>query len=231
MTGNTNGRAADGREGAHEGGAGRGPRLLDRRPHGRERHRPAAGGRRDTGAGRRTRADAHSARGRGRPERAGRGDGGRSGGHGSGHGVRGAPAHAATRERRTRRAAPGAAGPARPGRRGLPRRLPRAPLVRGRGPARRAGRDGGAAPADRQGGALCRVRREDRHRGGVPGGPADRDGRGHRLRPGLDLQAVHLAPGGPADRARRPGAGGRGRLVPPGLHAAAASRTSRSVIC
>ena len=99
----------------------------------------------------------------------------------------------------------------------VPRPLPQVPLVRGCRASRRTRRHGRPASADRQGGALLRVRREDGHRRGVPRRAADPDGRGHGLRPRLGLEAVHLDPGRAADRAGRSGAGGDGRLVPAGV--------------
>ena len=58
-----------------------------------------------------------------------------------------------------------------------------------------------------------------------PADRADPHGRGHRLRPRLGVEAVHLPPRRAADRAGRAGAGGEGRRVPPGVRRARASRT------
>ncbi|CAM5742672.1 hypothetical protein SHIRM173S_05557 [Streptomyces hirsutus] len=108
-------------------------------------------------------------------------------------------------------------GPTRHRRPGVPRPFARTPLVRGGRAARRARRHRGPAPAHRHGGALPGLRREDRHRRRVPGGPADPHDRGHRLRPGLGVETVHLGPRGAADRAGHAGTGGGRRLVPAGL--------------
>ncbi len=128
-----------------------------------------------------------------------------------------APWHPASRLPRACRPPPRAPAPTGHRRRGVPRPLPRTPLVRGRRAARRAWRHRGPARAHRHGGALSGVRREERHRRRVPGRSAAPDGRGHRLRPGLGVQAVHLDPRRAADRAGCAGTGGDGGLVPPGL--------------
>lgn len=130
---------------------------------------------------------------------------------------RGRPSRAAARVRAGGRAAARAAEATRRRRRGVPPAVTATPLVRGSRPARRTGSHGGAAQAHRHGRALPGVRRGDRHRRRVPAGPADPDGRGHRLRPGVGVEAVHLDPRGAADRTGPHRAGGAGRLVPAGL--------------
>lgn len=191
----------------------------------------AEAGRWDAGPGRRTRPGAHTVRDGGVCHGVGGGVVGHEQRERGGGAVGAGQADAAARVRRPCGTASGAARPTRHRGGEISRRLPQAPVVRGRRPARRAGRNSGAAPADRQGGALCGVRREDRHRRGVPGRPADRHGRGHRLRPGVGVETVHVDPGRAADRTRQAGAGGARRLLPPRIHAAAASRTSPSVSC
>lgn len=95
---------------------------------------------------------------------------------------------------------------------------PRTPLLRGGGGPRRPGPHHRPAPRHGPRRPVRGLRRADRPGPGVPGGRTDRDGRGHRLRPGFADQAVHLHPGRPADRARTPGTGGPGVPVHARVH-------------